>query len=230
MGSSAKYVAMVILVVEDSASMRQLVCSALARIKSAIVVEALDAVDALDKLGEIHPDIIMTDINMPQMDGFTFIARLRQRPEHRATPVIVLTTESDEHDRERASSLGVAAYVTKPIRVHDVVAAVAAVVGEHPAPAIVLRVAYDSVADLVDDYTATLVRGEIVVSNARVLADGTAVELALDVPGIADAIRLTGVVRSSIPGDEPTLAIELVDGAQRAALARTIETLRSIDR
>jgi two-component system chemotaxis response regulator CheY len=216
---------MVILVVEDSMSMRQLVCGALARIKNAIVVEALDAVDALDKLAEIHPDIIMTDINMPQMDGFTFIERLRQRPEHRATPVIVLTTESAEHDRQRASSLGVAAYVTKPIRVHDVVAAVASVTREAAVPAVVLRVSYDSIADLIGDYGATLARGEIVVSNTRVLPEGTAVELALEVPGV-DAIRLAGVVRSSTPGDEPTLAIVLVDGAQRAALARTIEALR----
>ncbi len=216
---------MVILVVEDSTPMRQLICSALARIKGAVVIEAVDAVDALGKLGEIQPDIIMTDINMPTMDGLTFIARLRERPEHRKTPVIVLTTESTSYDRGRAASLGVAAYVTKPIRQQDVIAAVADLIGEQRA-AIVLRVAYESITDLVDDYATTLARGEILVSNSRVLGDGTPVELALEVPGL-DEIRIAGVVRSSIPGDEPTLAIAIPDGPQRAQLARTIEALRA---
>lgn len=121
---------MVVMVVEDSPTMRQLLCAALRRIEGIVLVEGTDGADALRKLDEIKPDVIMTDLNMPIMDGFTFIQQLRTRPGLERIPIIVLTTEGALQDQERAKSLEVAAYVTKPIRPNAVVAAVTEVLGK----------------------------------------------------------------------------------------------------
>src|SRR5687768_17336170 len=118
---------MVVLVVEDSSAMRQLIAHALRKIAGVVIIEAADGGEGLQKLGEIQPDVIMTDINMPVMDGFTFIQRLRELPNLARTPVIILTTEGAEDDRRRAETFGVTTYVTKPIRVQDLIAAVASV-------------------------------------------------------------------------------------------------------
>jgi two-component system, chemotaxis family, chemotaxis protein CheY len=107
---------MVVLVVEDSTTMRQLICLALKKIQGIVLVEAKDGKDALAKLGEITPDLLLTDLNMPEMDGFTLIAELRTKPEFAKLPVLVLTTAGAVEDQARAKSLNVTGYVTKPIR------------------------------------------------------------------------------------------------------------------
>ena len=107
---------MVVLVVEDSTTMRQLICLALKKIQGIVLVEAKDGKDALAKLGEITPDLLLTDLNMPEMDGFTLIAELRAKPEFAKLPVLVLTTAGAVEDQARAKSLNVTGYVTKPIR------------------------------------------------------------------------------------------------------------------
>ena len=121
---------MVVLVVEDSPTMRQLVCYALRKIEGIVLVEATDGQNALDKLAEIRPDVILTDLNMPVMDGFALIEEVRKRDGLADLPIIVLTTDGALQDQERARELGVAAYVTKPIRHDDVVAAVTRVAGK----------------------------------------------------------------------------------------------------
>lgn len=115
---------MVILVVEDSSTMRQLICHALRKIEGIVLIEASDGVNALEKLDEIRPDIVLTDLNMPNLDGFGLIEAIRTRPEIKDLPVIVLTTEGSLPDKGRAETLGVATYVTKPIKPDAVVAAV----------------------------------------------------------------------------------------------------------
>jgi two-component system chemotaxis response regulator CheY len=115
---------MVVLVVEDSTTMRQLICLALKKIAGIVLVEAHDGKDALTKLGEITPDLMLTDLNMPEMDGFSLIAELRKKPAFEKLPVIVLTTAGALEDQEKAQSLNVAGYVTKPIRPDEIVAAV----------------------------------------------------------------------------------------------------------
>jgi CheY-like chemotaxis protein len=115
---------MVVIVVEDSSTMRQLICHALRRIEGIVLVEATDGADALAKLDDITPDVIVTDLNMPVMDGFVFIERLRTRPAVAATPIIVLTTEGALPDQARGRELAVAAFVTKPIRQDSLVGAV----------------------------------------------------------------------------------------------------------
>ena len=121
---------MVVLVVEDSSTMRQLVCHALSRIEGVVLVEATDGANALAKLSEITPDVLLTDLNMPVMDGFELIERVRQREELRRLPIVVLTTEGAVPDQERARTLDVSSYVTKPVKPDAVVAAVKSALGK----------------------------------------------------------------------------------------------------
>jgi two-component system, chemotaxis family, chemotaxis protein CheY len=115
---------MVILVVEDSSTMRQLLCHALRRIEGIVLVEAADGVEALQRLSEIRPDVVLTDLNMPNLDGFGLIEAMRAREDVKTVPVIMLTTEGALPDRARGDALDVAAYVTKPIKPDAIVAAV----------------------------------------------------------------------------------------------------------
>ena len=79
------------LIVEDSPMMRQLLVFALARVKNLRVTEADDGVDGLRKLASTKYDIIITDINMPIMDGLKLVKRVRSDPVHRDTPIIIIT-------------------------------------------------------------------------------------------------------------------------------------------
>jgi two-component system chemotaxis response regulator CheY len=114
------------LVVEDSPMMRQLLVLALSRVKSLQVVEADDGVDGLRKLATGKFDIILTDINMPIMDGLKLVKRVRSDPTHKDVPIIVVTTEGSDEDKERALQLGANAYITKPIQAPQVIAKVRA--------------------------------------------------------------------------------------------------------
>ncbi len=112
------------LVVEDSPMMRQLLVFALSRVKNLRVTEADDGVDGLRKLAAGRFDIILTDINMPIMDGLKLVKRVRSDPTHKDTPVIIITTEGAAEDRKRAIELGANAYITKPIQAPQVIAKV----------------------------------------------------------------------------------------------------------
>jgi two-component system chemotaxis response regulator CheY len=112
------------LIVEDSPMMRQLLVFALMRVKNMRVTEAKDGVEALRKLAQARYDIILSDINMPVMDGLKLIRRVRTDPMHRDTPVVVITTEGSDEDRQRALQLGANAYITKPIQAPQVIATV----------------------------------------------------------------------------------------------------------
>jgi two-component system, chemotaxis family, chemotaxis protein CheY len=112
------------LVVEDSPTMRQLIVFALSRIKILKVVEADDGVDALKKLSQQHFDILITDINMPMMDGLKLVSMVRKDEVHKDIPIIIITTEGAQEDRQRALSLGANAYITKPIQAPQVISKV----------------------------------------------------------------------------------------------------------
>jgi two-component system chemotaxis response regulator CheY len=116
------------LVVEDSPTMRQLLTLALRRIPGLSFVEATNGAEALQQLGSRSFDLILLDLNMPVMGGFAFLEHLAERPER--PPVSVITTENASVDRERAKSLGVVAYVTKPVRGPDLAATVLSVLGQ----------------------------------------------------------------------------------------------------
>ena len=117
------------LVVEDSPMMRQLLVFALSRIKELRITEAEDGVDGLKKLAATKFDIILTDINMPIMDGLKLVKRVRQDPVHKDVPIVIVTTENADEDRQRAMSLGASAYITKPIQAPQVISTVRGLLG-----------------------------------------------------------------------------------------------------
>jgi two-component system chemotaxis response regulator CheY len=112
------------LVVEDSPMMRQLIVFALHRMRELEVVEADDGVDAMRKLAGSKFDIVVTDINMPIMDGLKLVKRIRSDDAHKNVPIIIITTEGSQEDRSRALALGANAYITKPIQAPQVIAKV----------------------------------------------------------------------------------------------------------
>jgi two-component system, chemotaxis family, chemotaxis protein CheY len=105
-----------ILIVEDSPTMRQLISFALKRIRGVRIVEACDGVDGLKKISSEKFDMIFTDINMPVMDGLKLISLVREDASHKGIPIVVITTEGAQEDRQRALALGANDYITKPIQ------------------------------------------------------------------------------------------------------------------
>jgi two-component system, chemotaxis family, chemotaxis protein CheY len=106
-----------ILVVEDSPSMRSFVRDALesaAELEPSDVVEATSGFDALRLLPRDQYDLVITDINMPDINGLELVAFIRRSERHRSTPVLIISTQSSERDRERGLSLGADAYLVKP--------------------------------------------------------------------------------------------------------------------
>lgn len=117
------------LVVEDSPTMRQLISFALKRIPGSTIVEANDGIDALKKLSTQKFDIILTDINMPIMDGLKLVSMIRNDPAHKNIPIIIITTEGAEEDRKRGLALGANAYIAKPIQTQDLLNVVNEILG-----------------------------------------------------------------------------------------------------
>jgi two-component system chemotaxis response regulator CheY len=121
-----------VLVVEDSPMMRQLIVMALSRVKSLKITEADDGVDGLRKLAAQKFDIILSDINMPIMDGLKLVRRVRTDPVHKDVPIVIITTEGAAEDRKRAMELGANAYITKPIQATQVIGKVKELLGLGP--------------------------------------------------------------------------------------------------
>ena len=117
------------LVVEDSPPMRKMIVFALSRVRGLTVVEADDGVDALRRIASTKFDIIITDINMPILDGLKLIKRLRADEAYRDVPIIIITTEGAEEDRQPALALGATSYITKPIQAPQVIELVREVLG-----------------------------------------------------------------------------------------------------
>jgi two-component system, chemotaxis family, chemotaxis protein CheY len=116
-----------VLIVDDSASVRQVVGIAL---KGAgyDVVEATDGVDGLSKLDGRRIHLIISDVNMPNMDGITFIGKARQVPGYSFTPIVMLTTESDEAKKKQGQAAGAKAWVVKPFQPPQLLACVSKLV------------------------------------------------------------------------------------------------------
>jgi two-component system chemotaxis response regulator CheY len=109
----------VILAVDDSATVRKFVSVALT-MQGFTVTSACDGMDALEKLPGQKVDLLITDLNMPNMDGFELIKALRENPEYGSLPVIILTSLSDEISKERGSGLGVNSYLVKPFSIEKI--------------------------------------------------------------------------------------------------------------
>ena len=116
-----------IMVIDDSASLRQVVGIAL---KSAgyEVIEACDGMDALSKLNGKKINLVVCDVNMPNMDGITFVKEIKQLPNYKFTPVIMLTTESQEGKKKEGQAAGAKAWVVKPFKPEVLLGAVAKLV------------------------------------------------------------------------------------------------------
>ncbi len=110
-----------VLIVEDSPTMRQLIVFALKRVRGLTLVEANDGVDGLKKLSGEKFDLIFTDINMPIMDGLKLVSLVRNDPGYKSVPIVIITTEGANEDRERALALGANDYITKPIQTARIV-------------------------------------------------------------------------------------------------------------
>ncbi len=112
-----------ILVVDDSSSVRQVVSIAL---KGAgyDVIEASDGKDALTKLTGQKVHLMISDVNMPNMDGITFVKEVKKLPSYRFTPIIMLTTESQESKKMEGQAAGAKAWVVKPFQPAQMLAAV----------------------------------------------------------------------------------------------------------
>ncbi len=102
-----------ILTVDDSASIRQTIKIALSS-EGHRVAEAADGAEGVRKAEAAAYDLIITDLNMPVMDGLTMIRELRKKPAHAGTPIIFLTTESDAAMKAQAKAAGATGWLTKP--------------------------------------------------------------------------------------------------------------------
>lgn len=104
-----------ILVIDDSASMRQMVSLSL-RGAGYSVVEANDGKDALSKLDGRKYNLIISDVNMPNMDGISFVIEAKKLPGYRFTPIIMLTTEGSDDKKAQGKAAGVRAWIVKPFQ------------------------------------------------------------------------------------------------------------------
>jgi len=116
----------VILAVDDSASMRQMVRFTLesAGFK---VVQAADGVEALDFAKANEVDLVLTDVNMPRMDGITLVRELRELASYKFTPMLVLTTEAGSDTKQRGRQAGATGWIVKPFSPEQLLATIARV-------------------------------------------------------------------------------------------------------
>lgn len=113
-----------VLIVDDSPSVRQVVGITL-RGAGYDVIEGVDGVDALKKMDGRKINLIISDVNMPNMDGITFAAEAKKLPSYRFTPIIMLTTESAQNKKAEGQAAGAKAWVIKPFQPAQMLAAVA---------------------------------------------------------------------------------------------------------
>ena len=113
-----------VLVVDDSVSMRQMVSFTLTG-AGYEVVEAGDGKEAVDKLnGGAKPNLVITDLNMPNMDGITLIKAIRAMGPHKFTPILMLTTESSDAKKKEGQGAGATGWVVKPFNPEQMLATI----------------------------------------------------------------------------------------------------------
>lgn len=117
-----------VLAVDDSRTMRDMITLAL-KDEGFSVTTADDGLHGLEVLDGMQPDVIITDINMPRMDGFGFIDAVRGRDDARLTPILVLTTESSAELKARARNAGATGWIVKPFAQDKLIRALRTVAG-----------------------------------------------------------------------------------------------------
>lgn len=117
-----------IMTVDDSASVRQMVAFTLKEAGYG-VVEACDGKDALSKLTGRNVHMVLTDLNMPQLDGIGLIRAVRENPEHKFIPIVMLTTESQNEKKQEGKQAGATGWIVKPFNPDQLLAVVKKVLG-----------------------------------------------------------------------------------------------------
>jgi two-component system chemotaxis response regulator CheY len=118
--------ARLIMTVDDSASMREMVRATL-QSAGYEVVEAVDGQEALDYARENACDLVITDVNMPRMDGITLLSELRALPHYRLTPLLLLTTEASQEKKLEGKRAGATGWIVKPFNPEQLLATMARV-------------------------------------------------------------------------------------------------------
>lgn len=108
-----------ILVVEDSVSTRSLIVSTLEAIDNLVILESESGFDALKMIPQGKFDLIITDINMPNINGLELVSFVKKNSRYESIPLIIVTTEGREKDRERGIALGAEEYLVKPFDPDD---------------------------------------------------------------------------------------------------------------
>jgi two-component system chemotaxis response regulator CheY len=103
-----------VLVVEDSGAMRTLIATTIEEIEGVVTTEAESGFEALKQLPRKQFHLVITDINMPDINGLELIRFMRDNERYRSTPLIIISTESSARDRERGLAIGADGYLTKP--------------------------------------------------------------------------------------------------------------------
>jgi two-component system chemotaxis response regulator CheY len=116
-----------IMIVEDSSTMRQMVGFTLKR-SGYEVIEAVDGADAMGKINGKPIHMIITDVNMPNMDGIEFVRNVRQNPTCKFTPIIMLTTESQQDKKNEGRAAGATGWIVKPFSPEHLMAVVKKVI------------------------------------------------------------------------------------------------------
>ncbi|PWV99837.1 two-component system chemotaxis response regulator CheY [Hoeflea marina] len=112
-----------VLTVDDSRTIRNMLLVTLNN-AGYETVQAEDGMEGLEVLEETNPDVIVTDINMPRLDGYGFIEGVRLNDKYRAIPILVLTTESDPEKKNRAREAGATGWIVKPFDPTKLIAAI----------------------------------------------------------------------------------------------------------
>lgn len=118
-----------VLVVEDSKAIRSMIRVSLEEAGGFFAVEAGNGFEALKTLPTRRFDLIITDINMPDINGLELIGYVKSNPTYRDIPLIIVSTEKSEEDKKRGITLGAAGYVVKPFRKEELMAMVTKVLG-----------------------------------------------------------------------------------------------------
>jgi len=121
-----------ILIVEDSASMRSMIDSILGDLagEEFVITEAQNGFEALKLLPRVQFDLILTDINMPDINGLELLAFLKSNPRYREIPTVVITTEGKAEDRQRGLALGADEYLIKPFSPENLIASIKRLLGK----------------------------------------------------------------------------------------------------
>lgn len=120
-----------ILVVDDMPEIRRIILHVLHRSLHTIIDEAENGLEAIAKSLDMKPDLIITDLSMPRMTGMEFIGFIQQRDDFRHTPIIVLTSQSDEQTQIQALGLHVRAFLQKPFNPQALMQVLSGIVPDH---------------------------------------------------------------------------------------------------